>query len=371
MNIKQLIYLALVFLVTACMDDDSIYEKNKLDVDASPALKEYISGQRGLFVLNEGNFMYDNASLSYYLIDSMKVINNLFSRVNGVPPGDVGQSMEIRNGLGYIVMNNSGKIYVIDINNFKVVGKITGLVSPRYIHFLSDTKAYISDLYAKAITIVNPQTFQITGSIMVDNHEQRFYQHPTEQMVQTGNKVFVNCWSYDNKILVIDTTTDTVTDSLEVISQPKAMVLDRNNKLWVLSDGGAEGNPYAYERSGLTRIDPETMETERIFRFDKDDNPLSLCLNGTKDTLFLINHHIWKMAVNAASFPDEPFITSPYSEITGGYYSMAVDPVSSDVYVSDAVDNVQPGKIYRYLSSGEPVDAFPAGIIPCGFCFRP
>ena len=78
-----------------------------------------------------------------------------------------------------------------------------------------------------------------------------------------------------------------------------------------------------------------------------------------------------KMAVNAASFPDEPFITSPYSEITGGYYSMAVDPVSSDVYVSDAVDNVQPGNIYRYLSSGEPVDAFPAGIIPCGFCFRP
>lgn len=367
-----LLYIGMAVLLCACMNDESIYEKEKLDLNADTELSNYINNQRGVFVVNEGNFMYDNASLSYYLIDSMKVLNNLFERVNGLPIGDVAYSMTIRNGLGYIVINNSGKVYVIDIHSFKVVGKITGLISPRYIHFLSDTKAYITDLYAKSITIVNPQTFQITGSISVDNHETRFYQHPTEQMVQIGKNVFVTCWSYDNKILVIDSEHDVVTDSIEVIGQPKSMVADRNNKLWVLSDGGAEGNPFAYERSGLTRIDPETMEIERIFRFELDDNPLSLCLNGSKDTLFLINRDVWKMAVDGSKFPEIPFLNSPYAKTSiGGYYGLAVDPVNSDIYVADAVDNVQQGRVYRYSIVGMPVDTFQVGIIPGSFCFKP
>jgi DNA-binding beta-propeller fold protein YncE len=369
---KILLYIGMIILVFSCIDDESIYEKKRLDVDSDPELKAYITNQRGVFIVNEGNFMYDNASLSYYLIDSMKVLNNLFERVNGLPLGDVAHSMTIHNGLGYIVINNSGKIYIIDIHSFKLVGKITGLVSPRYIFFISDTKAYITDLYAKAITIVNPQTYLITGSISVNNHETRFYQHPTEQMVQIGEKIFVNCWSYDNKILVIDSKSDVVTDSIDVISQPKSMVVDQNNKLWVLSDGGAEGNPYAFERPGITRIDPETMEIERIFRFDLNDNPLSLCLNMSRDTLFWVNQHIWKMAVTSSNLPTVPIIKSQHSaDMTGGFSSLAIDPVNYDVYVADALDNVQHGLVYRYSVSGIAIDTFQTGIIPGAFCYKP
>jgi len=369
---KLLVYFGIAFLLWSCMNDESIYDKKQIDLNADANLKDYITNQRGVFIVNEGNFMYDNASLSYYLIDSMKILNNLFERVNGLPLGDVAHSMTIHNGLGYIIINNSGKIYIIDIQNFKVVGKITGLISPRYIYFLSDSKAYVTDLYAKSITIVNPLTYEITGSISVNNYETRFYQHPTEQMVQYGKYLFVNCWSYDNKILVIDSDRDIVTDSIEVISQPKSIVIDRYNKIWVLSDGGAEGNPYAYERPGLTRIDPETMEIEKIFRFGLDDNPLFLCLNGNKDTLFFINRHVWKMSVNSSKLPEVPFFVSPYENgITGGFSSLAVDPFNSDVYVADAVDNVQQGSVYRYSPSGISIDTFRVGIIPGTFCFKP
>ena len=47
-------------------------------------------------------------------------------------------------------------IYAIDINTFKEVGRITGFTSPRYIHFLSDEKAYVTQIWDPRIYIVNP-----------------------------------------------------------------------------------------------------------------------------------------------------------------------------------------------------------------------
>ncbi|MCA1747105.1 MAG: YncE family protein, partial [Bacteroidales bacterium] len=239
---KLLIVLSpLLLLCNACMDDGAWYEMNDLELRYDTLLNGYVSRQSGLFVVNEGNFMYDNASLSYYMIDSMKLLNDVFYRTNDVPLGDVAQSMVIRDSLGYIVVNNSSKIYVINIHTFLYEGKITGLTSPRQMHFVGPEKAYVTDLYARAITVVNPQTTTITGYIDVSNPASRFNQHSTEQMVQHRNEVFVNCWSYDNKILVIDTERDEVTDSIEVPLQPNSMVLDRFERLWVLCDGGFEG----------------------------------------------------------------------------------------------------------------------------------
>lgn len=94
----------------------------------------------GLFITNEGNFQYGNATLSFYDTQTRKIDNEVFFRANDQKLGDVAQSMTMYGGLGWIVVNNSHVIFAIDPVTFKEVGRITNLTSPRYIHFLSDEK---------------------------------------------------------------------------------------------------------------------------------------------------------------------------------------------------------------------------------------
>ncbi len=354
---KVLLYLCLSLPLSSCMEYGPV---EPIDVT--------LPG-RGLFITNEGNFTYGNASLCYYDITHSTLITaedgstDIFYSANGIPLGDVAQSAIMHNNTLYLVINNSGVIFAIDRYTAKITGTIRGLTSPRYMHFLSDTKAYVTDLYARAITIVNPESYQITGYIDVNNGYGR--QHPTEQMVQYKNFVFTNCWSYDNKILVIDSDTDSVVDSIEVGVQPTSLVIDKYDKIWTITDGGYRGNPYGYEEPCLYRIDAETRQIENRIVFDLSDAPSEMCLNGTRDTLYFINSDVWRMDVRSDLLPSEPFFK--YGSTI--YYGLAVDPKTSEVYVTDALDYVQNGVVYRLSPQAVPIDTLRVGIIPGAFCF--
>jgi len=326
--------------------------------------EEFSTAGGGLFITNEGNFQYGNATLSYYDPETKRVENEVFYRANAMKLGDVAQSMTIRDGIGWIVVNNSHVIFAIDVDTFKEVGRITNLTSPRYIHFLSDEKAYVTQIWDNRIFIVNPKRYEITGFIECPNMSME--SGSTEQMVQYGQYVYVNCWSYQNRILKIDTLTDEVVDELTVGIQPTSLVMDCNNKLWTVTDGGYEGSPYGHEAPSLYRIDAETFTIEKQFKFDSDDYPSEVQLDGSGRTLYWINDDIWRMDVEAERVPVKPFIESAETI----YYGLSIDPVRGDVYVADAIDYQQQGVIYRYSAEGELLDKFYAGVIPGAFCWK-
>ena len=317
----------------------------------------------GLFITNEGNFMFGNASLSYYDPATKRVENEVFARANGMKLGDVAQSMTIRGGTGWVVVNNSGVIYAIDLDTFREKGRITGFTSPRYIHFLSDDKAYVTQIWDSRICVVDPRRFEITGYIETGMDSRT---GSTEQMVQWDKYVFVNCWSYQNSILVIDTESDTVCDRIEVGIQPTSLCMDCNDKLWTVTDGGYEGSPYGHEAPSLYRIDARTREIEKRFDFAFGDCPSEVTLNGTRDMLYFINRGVWRIPVDADLFPAQPFIEDKGTI----FYGITVNPANSEVYVADAIDYVQPGVILRYSPDGELLDEFRVGISPGAFCWR-
>ncbi len=352
---KIILPLVLVWL-SSCMEWD--YGRDLEDFD--------IAGD-GLFIFNEGNFQYSNASLSFYDPSADLVQNEVFFRANGFKLGDVANSMTMHGDLAWVAVNNSHILFAIDKNTFKEVGRIENFTSPRYIHFIDNTKAYVSQLWDNRIFIINPSNYSISGYITIDDMAPETAS--TEQMVQFGKYVYCNCWSYQNSILKIDTESDKVVDRMEIGVQPRNICLDRNGKLWVLTDGGYEGNPIGYEAPTLCRLDAATFSVERVFRFRKGDIVSDLQLNGAGDKLYWINNDLWSMDVTANRLPLRPLVKAGASGISN-FYAITVNPVNSEIYIADALDYQQSGVIYRLTPEGDEICNFNVGVTPGGFCWK-
>ena len=72
------------------------------------------------------------------------------------------------------------------------------------------------------------------------------------------------------------------------------------------------------------------------------------------------------MDVDADRLPVKPLIKSRSTK----YYGLTVAPVSSEVYVGDAIDYQQQGIIYRYTSGGDLIDSFYVGVTPGAYCWK-
>ena len=347
--IRKIAYIILVFIfVSSCTDEPVETVFFNLDTE------------NGVFITCEGNFMYGNASLSFYNSATKTVLNQLFYARNNAPLGDVAQSMTLFRNTLFVVGNNSGKVYAVNPETIEFKGAIRGLTSPRYVHVISENKAYISDLYAHDITVIHPETLQVTGKVELSE------KHTSEQMVQVGDSVFATSWSYDKYLLVIDAVTDKLVEKIELPLQPKNLVVDKNSKIWALSDGGFEGSPAGSEAPALTRINPQTLTIERIFRFEASANPYDLEINSTGDTLYFINQGVCKMAIHAKSMPETAFIPGKNRL----FYNMGVNPANNEIYAADAIDYTQDAMVYRFSPQGLAIDSFKVGINHSDFLFR-
>jgi hypothetical protein len=348
--------LILVISLASCKKDD-------------PEPVQQYDEDKGVFICNEGNFTYGNGSLSFYDTENGVVSNQIFYNANNFPLGDVVFSMSIFDNKGYVVVNNSGKIVVMNIDDFTHIATITGLSSPRHIEYINSEKAYVTDLYSPYITIFSPGTYTITGSIFVGKG--------TEQTTRVGDYVYVTSWSYNNQVYKINCTNDVLTDSITVAKQPNSIVKDKYNRLWVLSDGGFQGSPYGQDTAALTCINTNTFEIEKELRFPSlETSPSKLCINHSRDTLFYLNGSwgggignesgVYKMCVDDLSLPSTALIP----EVTRLFYGLGVSPYDSKIYVSDAIDYVQKGWVYHYTPNGAIIDSFKVDIIPGAFCFK-
>jgi len=343
-TIKYLLVATLIFAISC--------RKDKPEAIESPP--DSITENNGVYITNEGNFQFGNAKVSYYDISSTDVTEDLYQAANNIPLGDICQSMCLHNGKAYIVVNNSGKIVVVNPQSFEEIATISGFTSPRYILPVSNSKAYVTDLFSNVVSIVNLSTNMISGSIPCKGW--------TEEIVVVNDKVYVTNRLGD-KLYIINASTDVLEDSILISYGANSIQKDKNGKLWILCEGDQATNINA----ALHRLNPLTDQIEQSFLFtDITDSPWRLDINSSNDTLYFLNKGVYQMLIDAVTMPDNVFI----AEGTKSFYGIGIEPNTGIVYVADAIDYVQKGVVYRYKPDGTMINSFLAGIIPGDFYFN-
>lgn len=343
---------------TSCTDQDDIIDA---PVVISPT-------SQGVYVTNEGQFGSSNGSVSYIDFNANPLNNDLFQKANSRPLGDVVQSMGIVGDKAYLVVNNSKKIEITDASTFKSLGVINGLEMPRYF-VAANNKGYVTEWVSFSgngrVAVIDLTTNTITKTIPVGINPDR--------MLVINNKLYVTNRN-DNKLSVINTQTDAVENTITVGDGPNSLVLDANNKLWVLCGGKKVYNSqtWAYDEAAstagrLARVNLSTNAVEATMPFGskkEGDLPSNLNITTTKNS-FIYNYQgkVFKIENAASTLPTTALINRDF-------YGLSIDPKDNSIFGGDAGDFSSNGKVIRYSITGQQLDSFTVGIAPNNFLFK-
>lgn len=317
----------------------------------------------GMFIVNEGPFQTGTGTITFFNTDSNYVTQDIFELINNRPLGNIAQSMTIYNEKGYISVNNSAKVEVVDVASFKSLGTITNLSNPAFFLGIDETKAYITD-WVGHVAIADLNSYTVSKTIPTGTGP--------DAMLKAGKYVFVantGGFGIDSTITVIDFTTDKVIKTINVGIAPNGLAVDANGKIWVLCKGkGFAGWPQTGDTPGsLLRIDPNSLNIDYTYTFPSSgDHPDKLVINKQKSQLFFLhNNGIYSFNIALTSSSSVPKLVK-----NRGYYSLGYDAKSNYLFASDAGDYVSAGKVFRLdAETGAIVDSVEAGIIPRGFAF--
>ncbi|MBL4624017.1 MAG: hypothetical protein JKY42_02575 [Flavobacteriales bacterium] len=338
-----------VFLLASC-EKDNVIGPQCVECPSDTLELDVVTK---LFVINEGNFGWGNASLSLYDIENMFIQNQVYQTANeGNLLGDVAMSFEIINEKGYLTVNNSDKVVIVDLTTFEKRDEITSVNSPRFIKSVTKNKAYLTSLYAGEIYVIDLTDNSVASTIQTGGW--------TEELLINGQYAFVVNRDLD-QLHIIDVSTDIMVESIQVGKSPNSVILDANNDLWVLCDGGFEE-----ENAELIKISTADFSVLSTFQFSNiQSSPGDLAINGDGDVLYFLNQGVVKMKITGTALPASVLIQTDGKT----FYGLEVDSQTGDIYVSDVKDYVQEGQIYRYTSEGLELDNFKVGIIPGTFTF--
>ncbi len=162
-----------------------------------------------ILVANQGNFSDGNGSVTSYDVDS----GSTLSLASGL--ASIIQSIYEHNGKLYVMSNTADRIDVYDLATNTRTGQITGVVSPRYMLAVSETKAYVTNLYKQnfaggTVSVIDLATNTVTSTIDVGSNP--------EGLALVGPSLFVANWGFGagKTVSVISTTSDTLVSTVDV-----------------------------------------------------------------------------------------------------------------------------------------------------------
>ncbi|RRN76793.1 YncE family protein, partial [Pseudoxanthomonas sp. SGD-10] len=146
----------------SCRKDNGVAPEEVIPLDT-----QKVTTVNGLYVLNEGNWGSNKASLDYYDYGTGNYRRNIYGEANPevtLGLGDVGNDIKIYGSRLYIVVNASNKVEVLDVKTAKRIGKID-IPNCRYVSFYKGN-AYVSS-YEGYVSVIDTASITETAKITV------------------------------------------------------------------------------------------------------------------------------------------------------------------------------------------------------------
>ncbi|MDZ4839442.1 MAG: hypothetical protein SGJ04_05500 [Bacteroidota bacterium] len=346
----KVLLLFLLAIVTAC--------EKEIDNPIPPTGIDYT---KGILCLNEGTFKFGNASISFINSADNTLYNDVSFQTTQAKLGDVLQSGYRRDGKIYLVVNNSQKIEVFEESSLKRIATWTGFTSPRFIAFGDDNKAYVSDLYASAIAVVDVTNGSIIKNIPIYTSASSAFAGWTEDMIIKDKKLYV-VRPQENMITVINTGNDQIIDSAVCSVKPQRMVI-ANGKLWVLHNASLEGISSAVIVYNID-ANGKLSQHKRLIWPNIQVNPIDIVDYPQKNSVAIINNGLYVIPYSQTNLNITPNIVQT---LGNSFYGLEIDPVNGNVWVGDAKDYVMKGSVYAYNQNYLLLRSYNVGVNPSGF----
>ena len=371
---NALIFMAAICLwLTSCRSEQEIFDPETEGV-AYPVFNSI----RGFYLLNEGNMGSNKSTLDFFCYETGTFHRNIFAYANPHVPmelGDVGNDLQIHGSRLYAVINVSNKIEVMCKFTTRRIGQID-IPNVRYIRF-HEGYAFATS-YAGPVSLdptlaqigfvakIDTATLEVVARAYVGFQPDELYiLNGKIYVANSGGYMFPN---YENTLSVICLQKFEELYRIEVAVNLHRVRADQNGILWVTSRGDYFDAP-----SRLYWVCPQTHDIGQL-----DIAVSNLWLAG--DSLFIIGTEFsWLtmqteisfgiVDVNKKEVVSRNFITDGTEQQIRMPYGVAVNPITRNIYVTDARNFVTPGTLFSFDRYGRLRWQVRTGDIPAHFVF--
>ena len=336
-----------------------------------------------VFILNEGGFGSNNASLDILRISDGNYITGTFKKMNpsvGAGLGDVGNDISIHGDEVWMVINNSGIVEVVSAKDETEIAAIQ-VPTPRNIAF-DESYAYVSSwagAYATGsyddngyytitdsknpkgqVYRINLSTKKVEGSVEVG--------YQPEGLACYGGKLYVAnsggissqlppAYSYDNTVSIIDTKSFKLSKTVEVQVNLKNVYSDGTGNIYVTTLGN-----YWDIHSGLYMIDASDA-----VRHIADYVSVSSLSDGTLYCIGAEEEFDWSAPKTWKAWSCKNGSKSDISLSVSATTLYSLCAMGGNTFlVGDAGDYFNPGSVSLY-TSGNKVWTVTSGVCPGHF----
>lgn len=371
---KSIVLMILLILVFSCRGDEYIFVYSEEETLAPPEN----TAIKGFYLLNEGNMGTNKATLDFFEYTTGIYHRNIYAEANPnvvKELGDVGNDIKIYGSKLYAVINVSNIIEVMDAKTAKHI-KTIQLQNCRYMTF-KDGKAYASSYAGPVVLDPNAPIGKVaeidTVSLSIQREVTVGYQ--PEEMQIIGNNLYVansggyRFPNYDRTVSVVDLNTFTETKKIDVAINLHHIAKDNYGDLYVSSRGDYYTIP-----SSLYLIDPVSGTVKKDFGVAVSEMTIvndKLYFYGNE---FNYNTHTYTKSFGIIDVKTEQIISNKiidqeYVDAIKTPYGIAVNPITEDIYLTDARNYVSTGYVYCFDKNGRFKWKTEGGNIPAHFVF--